>query len=274
MSMAAVRSVIDYAQGLEQRVVVAPPERRNARKSLDRVLAGEARRTVLNEIESKALLKAYGIASPKEAVATSEREAIALAKAIGFPVVMKVMSEAIVHKSDIGGVILGLTSAEDVRAAYRRLTGAVAKRARVKLDGVLVMEQVSDGLELVLGAHVDPEMGPVIMAGRGGVELELAPDVALAAPPLDERSAKALIAQTRVSKLIGGYRGKPALDGETLTRALIGVSQLIMSAQGQIQSIDINPFLLKRKGGVALDALVVLTADSKNPRASDSRADR
>ena len=136
--------------------------------------------------------------------------------------------------------------------------GPVAKRARVKPDGVLIAEQVSDGLELVLGMNRDPEMGPVILFGAGGVELELARDVALAAPPLDKRAAEALIARTRVSHLIAGYRGKPAFDKDALVKALLGLSQLVMDAGPRIASIDVNPFLLKRRGGVALDALVVL----------------
>jgi acetyltransferase len=107
--------------------------------------------------------------------------------------------------------------------------------------------------------HRDPEMGPVILFGAGGVELELTRDVALAAPPLDERAAKTLIASTRVSRLIRGYRGKPALDMGALTSALIGLSQLVIDAGPRIDSIDVNPFLLKRRGGFALDALMILT---------------
>jgi acetyltransferase len=212
----------------------------------------------LSEVESKALLNAYGIASPKEGLAGSEREAAALAKRVGFPVVAKIVSAELAHKSDAGGVMLDLKTAADVRAAYKRLTGPVAKRARVKAEGVLIAEQVSDGLELVLGMNRDPEMGPVILFGAGGVELELHRDVALAAPPLDKRAAEALIARTRVAHLIAGYRGKPAYDRSALVTALLGLSQLVIDAGPRIASIDVNPFLLKRRGGVALDALVVL----------------
>ena len=118
---------------------------------------------------------------------------------------------------------------------------------------------MSDGVELVLGVHRDPEMGPVILFGAGGVELELHPDVAFAAPPLDEDAALALIARTRVAQIIEGYRGSKALDRKALVKALIGLSQLAMDAGARLQSIDVNPFLLKRRGGLALDALVVLT---------------
>jgi acetyltransferase len=266
-SLATARAVTDYAA----RAVVSPSARSastspaggGGRKLalLAKTLAKASGQRALSEVESKALLKAYGIAAPKEGLAQNEREAVVLAKRIGFPVVAKIVSAELAHKSDAGGVMLGLKSAADVRAAYKRLTGPVAKRARVKAEGVLIAEQVSDGLELVLGMNRDPEMGPVILFGAGGVELELHRDVALAAPPLDKRAAEALIARTRVSQLIAGYRGKPAYDKEALVKALLGLSQLVIDAGPRIASIDINPFLLKRRGGVALDALVVL-ADS------------
>jgi acetyltransferase len=214
---------------------------------------------MLSEIDSKKLLKAYGIASPKEGLARDERQAVALAKKIGFPVVAKLVSAKLAHKSDIGGVMLGLETAADVRAAYARLMGPVAKRARIEPDGVLIAAHVSDGLELVLGMNRDPEMGPVILFGAGGVELELDRDVALAPPPLDKQAAKALIVRTRVSRLVEGYRGKPALDEDALVKALLSLSQLAMDAGPRIASIDVNPLLLRRRGALALDALIVLS---------------
>jgi hypothetical protein len=120
---------------------------------------------------------------------------------------------------------------------------------------------VTDGIELVLGANLDPEVGPVILFGTGGVALELYRDVALAPPPLDERRALALIEATRAGTLIAGYRGRPALDVKAAVQALIGLSGLMIDAGTRIQSVDINPFLLRRRGGLALDALVVLADD-------------
>jgi len=154
--------------------------------------------------------------------------------------------------------LLNLKSGKDVRKAYRRIVAA-GKRAKATLDGVLIAEQVSDGIELVLGVHRDPEMGPVILFGAGGVELELHPDVAFAALPLDKDTALALIARTCVAKIIEGYRGGKALDRKALVKALLGVSQLATDVGPRLQSIDVNPFLLKRRGAVALDALVVLS---------------
>ena len=213
----------------------------------------------LNEIDSKRLLAAYGIAGAREEMATNPDHALRIAEQIGFPVVAKAVSAGLPHKSDAGGVILGLGSAEAVRKAFGDIAQAVARHpAHPKLDGVLIAEQVGGGLELVLGANRDPEMGPVILFGTGGVDLELVKDVAVAAPPLDAARANALIDRTRAGVLVGGYRGRPALDRAALVNALIGLSHLVLDAGDRITSIDINPFLLRQKGGVALDALVVL----------------
>ena len=253
-SLAAMRSVIAHAEIARGKISPVPLSQK-PKPQLAKLLSRG--RGALNEVDSKALLKAYGIALPKESVATSEREAVALAARIGFPVVAKAVSAALAHKTEAGAVLLDLKSGKDVRSAYQRIMAA-GKRAKVALDGVLIAEQISDGIELVLGVHRDPEMGPVILFGAGGVELELHPDIAFAALPLDEDAALALIAHTRVARIIEGYRGGKALDRKALVKALLGLSQLAMDAGARLQSIDVNPFLLKRRGGLALDALVVL----------------
>jgi len=234
---------------------------RKGRTALEKTLARAARQAplkALNEIQSKQLIKAYGLAGPKEAMAHDAKEAVAIAKRIGFPVVAKGVSAALPHKSDAGAVVVGLDSVKAVRAAYDQIMDAVVRHSGSAPQGVLIAEQVTDGIELVLGANRDPEVGPVILFGTGGIELELYRDVALAPPPLDERRALALIAATRAGLLVHGYRGRPALDVKALVAALVGLSRLMLDAAGRIQSIDINPFLLRRRGGVALDALVVL----------------
>jgi acetyltransferase len=254
-SLSAMRSVIAHAQIVGTKISTSAASQK-PKPQLAKILsrAGGA----LNEVESKTLLKAYGIAVPKEAVARSEKEAVGSAAKIGYPVVVKAVSAKLAHKTEAGAVLLDLKSSKDVREAYRRIVAA-GKGAHVVLDGVLIAEQISDGIELVLGVHRDSEMGPVILFGAGGVELELHPDVAFAALPLDEDSALALIARTRVARLIDGYRGGKALDRKALVKALLGLSQLATDAGARLQSIDVNPFLLKQRGGVALDALVVLS---------------
>ena len=155
--------------------------------------------------------------------------------------------------------MVGLTCAEDVRAAYGRIAAALAAHpGRPALEGMLVAEMVTGGLELVLGAKLDPEMGPVLLFGTGGVDLELLKDVTLGASPLDEARALAMIARTRAGALMAGHRGRPKLDPGPVVQALIGLSRLMSDAAGRIAEIDINPFVLSGRGGVALDGLVVL----------------
>ena len=218
----------------------------------------------LHEVDSKHLLAAYGIASAREDIAADVEQAVQIAESIGYPVVAKAVSAALPHKSDAGGVILGLQSADAVRKAFADIQQAIARHPeKPKLDGVLIAEQVTGGLELVLGTSLDPEMGPVVLFGSGGVDLELLKDVALAAPPLDATRALALIERTRAGTLVKGYRGRPALDRDALVAALVGLSNLVLDAGDRITSIDVNPFLLRQKGGVALDALVVLNKSTK-----------
>jgi len=197
--------------------------------------------------------------TPREALAKTEDEAAKTAREIGFPVVAKIVSRALPHKSDIGGVKVNLTDEAAVRDAFRKIMEAGKNHPdKPQVDGVLIAQMVSGGLELVLGATTDPEMGPVILFGSGGVDLELTRDVALAACPLSEADALDLIGRTRAGVLVGGYRGRPALDRQALVEALLAVSSLMHDAGGAIAEIDVNPFLLTQKGGFALDALVVL----------------
>jgi len=258
-TMRTVRAVADYAVRSatpEPSVISVAKEKARLDKQLARSSRG-ATDMALTETASKNMLKVYGVRVPKEGLARSEREAVAHAARVGYPVVAKAVSASLSHKSEVGGVILGLKSGRDVRDAYRTLSSRVAKH-RHTLDGVLIARQVSDGLELILGMNRDPDIGPVILFGAGGIDTELTRDVALAALPLDEKRALELIGRTRVSRLIDGYRGRPPLDRGALVHALLALSRLVMDAGKGIRSIDINPFLLKKRGGVALDALVVL----------------
>lgn len=215
--------------------------------------------TPLSEIDSKALLRAYGIRTPKEQLATSATEAVRSARRIGLPVVLKAAGASLTHKSDAGGVLLNNRTVSAVRDGYGTIRRSVARNAKgVHIDGILVAEQVSGGIELVIGASRDPEMGPMVMFGSGGVALELYRDVAFAAPTLDERSASDLINRTKAAHLIDGYRGSTSLDRAALIKGLIAVSRLALDLGDRLESIDVNPFVLRRRGGIALDGLVVL----------------
>ena len=256
-TLRVVRAIANYAMAGEK-ADVAGAANETAVALLDR-FAAAARSASLDEAQSKELLSMYGVAGPREELTRSAEEAVAAAERIGYPVVAKVMSAAIAHKSDIGGVKIGLQDAAAVRAAYAAIEAAVAAvPGNPGMEGVLIAEMVSGGVECVLGATRDPEVGPVILFGTGGVDLELAPDVALSAPVFTEAEALALADRTKAGRLSQGYRGRPALDRKALARAIVGLSQLVRDAGERIESIDVNPFLLREHGGVALDGLVVL----------------
>ena len=216
----------------------------------------------LNETRSKDLLRAYGIHMPQEQLVTSPQAAVAAAEAMGYPVVMKVVAAHILHKSDVGGVMLNLTSAQSVRDAWHQIETNLAHHDLTKpIDGMLIAQQVKGNLELVLGLNRDPEVGLVVMAGMGGVWLELIKDVAFAIPPISAVKAADMLAHTHAGRLLQGYRGSPVLDQEAVVQALIALGRIAQDLGDVIQSIDVNPFVVlpQGKGALALDGLVILT---------------
>ncbi len=212
----------------------------------------------LNEADSKALLKAYGVPVSNETLARTKAEALAAAKKIGYPVVLKAVSAKLLHKSDVGAVALDIANAAALKAAWGSIEANLKKHGfKDKLDGMLVGEMAKGGLELVLGLHLDPESGVIVMAGSGGVLLELFKDVAFAAPPITREKARDMIARTKAAQLIAGYRGAGKLDVDAMADALVGLGRLAVDLAEVVESVDVNPFLLRKKGGVALDGLVV-----------------
>jgi acyl-CoA synthetase (NDP forming) len=213
----------------------------------------------LDEFTSKRLLAAYGFPIAREALATTKEQAWLDATRIGYPVVLKAVSAKLTHKSDVGAVVLNIVNPEDLAAAWTRIEANLKSHGfGEKLDGMLVGEMMKGGLELVMGMHRDPEMGLVVMAGSGGVLLELVRDVAFAAPPITREKARDLLERTRSSKLVAGFRGGPALDAEAFCDALVALGRMAGDLADIIESVDVNPFLLREKGGVALDGLVAL----------------
>jgi acetyltransferase len=257
-AVGAIKSLIDYASLRKVVPDIESSSSASARATLERTLKN-ATGAALDEVASKKLLKAYGIPVSKEEIVQTAADAVKVATKIGFPVVAKVVSAEILHKSDIGGVVLNLNSAAEVRKAFNDITARVKKlKGKPKLDGVLIAQQVRAELELVIGSALDAEMGPVVLFGTGGVDIELMKDVALAGAPLDAAEAKALINQTKAGVKLKGYRGKPALHEPSAVKALVGISNLMADAGSRIASIDVNPFLINTKTGVAVDALIVL----------------
>jgi acetate---CoA ligase (ADP-forming) len=214
-----------------------------------------AQATPLDEVESKAMLRPYGITAPAETMVTSKTDALAAAARINYPVVLKAVAATLTHKSDVGAVALNLTSSTELAAAYDAMTHRLQSQA---ITGMLVAPQVRGGRELVLGLHRDPEMGLVVVAGSGGVLLELVRDVAFCIPPLSPSKARDMIARTRAGQLLDGYRGSAPCDRDAVVAALVGLGDLALDAGDVIESVDINPFIALPQDGLALDALVVL----------------
>jgi acetate---CoA ligase (ADP-forming) len=257
-AVGAIKALIDYASLRKKVPDVVSSSSASARAMLERTLKNTTG-AALDEVASKMLLKAYGIPVSKEAIARTPGEAVKIAGKIGFPVVAKVVSAEILHKSDIGGVVLNINSPAEVRKAFNQITARVKKlKGKPKLDGILIAQQVKSELELVVGASLDAEMGPVVLFGTGGIDIELMKDVALAGAPLDAAEAKALIGRTKAGVKLRGYRGRPALHEASAVKAMVGLSNLMADAGDRIASIDVNPFLINERTGVAVDALVVL----------------
>lgn len=257
-AVTAIKSLLAYARLHKEVPDIVSSSKLAARAVLEKALAS-ASGAALDEVASKKLLKAYGIPVSKEGIAQTAADAVKIAKQIGFPVVAKVVSAEILHKSDIGGVVLNLNSAAEVKKAFSDITSRVRRlKGKPKLDGILIAQQVKADLELVVGASLDAEMGPVVLFGTGGIHIELMKDVALAGAPLDEAEARLLIGRTKAGIKMRGYRGRPALHEASAVKALVGLSNLIADAGDRIASIDVNPFLINAKTGVAVDALIVL----------------
>src|SRR5512132_218584 len=267
-AVGAIKSLIEYSSLRKEVPDIKSSSKASARAVLEKALKSAGGAAALDEVASKKLLKAYGIPVSKEEIAQTAAEAVKIAKTIGFPVVAKVVSADILHKYDIGGVVLNLNSAAEVKKAFADITARVKKiKSKPKLEGILIAQQVKADLELVVGASLDAEMGPVVLFGTGGVDIELMKDVALAGAPLDEAEAKQLIGKTKAGVKMKGYRGKPALHEASAVKALVGLSNLMADAGNRIASIDVNPFLINAKLGVAVDGLIVLNNAAANKAA-------
>ena len=261
-------------RGLYETPVAPAGEQAEAdRARAESIIQGASRsgRTILTELESKQLLATYGIPIVETRVAASEEEALRLAGEIGYPVVLKLYSKTITHKTDVGGVKLNLRTPEAARAAYREIEAAVAEKAgREHFQGVSVQPMIRlDGYEVILGSSVDPQFGPVLLFGMGGQLVEVFKDRALALPPLNTTLARRMMEQTKIYTALQGVRGRKPVDLDALEQLLVRFSQLVVE-QRRIKEIDINPLLASAERLIALDARVVLhdpeLGDDKLPR--------
>jgi len=216
-------------------------------------------RTTLTEFESKQLLRTYGIRTVETRAAVSENEAAALAAEIGYPIVLKLLSETITHKTDVGGVRLNLCDEAAVRAAYRAIESSIFERVgRDSFQGVTVQPMVrTEGYEVIVGSSLDPQFGPVLLFGAGGQLVEVFKDRALALPPLNTTLARRMMEQTRIFKALHGARGGKVVNFGALEQLLVRFSQLVLEHRA-IREVDINPLLVSGEGAIALDARVLL----------------
>lgn len=212
----------------------------------------------INETDAKKILSSTGIPSPSENLATNRNEALAIAQSIAGPVALKIVSTDIQHKSDIGGVELGLTGDGAIGEAFDRIMDkSRAAHPNATLDGILVSEMIVDGVEAILGVQNDPLFGPAILFGLGGVFAEIMQDVSLRLAPFDEETAHQMIREIKGFPLLAGARGSDAVDLNTLATALSQLSIFAAANTDTIDSIDINPLRIRTSGIIALDALIV-----------------
>jgi succinyl-CoA synthetase beta subunit len=194
-----------------------------------------------------------------EKVCPTAKLASEFASEIGFPVVAKIASPDILHKTEMGGVLLNLQDADAVQTGFEKLMARAQQHApNAQIDGVLITPMVKGGIETILGVQVDPTFGPMILFGAGGTAVELFKDVALASAPLSPASASALIEKVKSTALLRGWRGSPVADEAAVVNALCRLSEFAMAHADQLQSVDINPLLVQQKGAVCLDAVISL----------------
>ncbi len=218
-------------------------------------------RTLLTEIESKELLQEAGISIVETKLARSMKEAITLSKEMGFPVVLKIASADIIHKSDVGGVKTGLKNATQVSKSYKEIIASVKQRQpEAAFDGVAVQEMARPGVEVIIGMSKDAQFGPVLMFGLGGILVEVLKDVSFRIVPLTRRDAREMIREVKGYPLLEGYRGQEPADIPFLEEMLLKVSAFA-EENPEVKELDLNPIFAYRDGAVAVDARIVLEGE-------------
>ncbi len=230
-------------------------------KSQILVNARKEGRTYLSEIESKELLRGAGISITPTKLARAKEEAISIAAEMGFPVVLKIVSPDVIHKSDAGGVKLGLGSEQEVADAYDEIMASVKQRqATAKVEGVSVQQMARPGVEVIIGMSQDPQFGPVLMFGLGGILVEILKDVSFRIVPLTARDAREMIRDIKGYPVLEGCRGQEPADIPFLEDQLLKVSQFV-EQNPEIRELDLNPVFAYSDGAVAVDARVVLESE-------------
>ncbi|MCP4282841.1 MAG: GNAT family N-acetyltransferase [Gammaproteobacteria bacterium] len=272
-AVSAFMHMVNYRRNIEMLMETPPsapeeflPDTDAARSIVDKVLTRSS--GMMTEPEAKAVLAAYSIPTVETHIAEDPESAAQIATKIGYPVVIKILSEDISHKSDVGGVALNLKNPEAVKQATEKMLDLVAKKrpdAKVQGFSVQTMANRPGAHELIIGVFSDPIFGPVILFGQGGTEVEVVKDSAMALPPLNMNLAKDLINRTRISRLLAGYRNRPAVEMDQLSLTLIKVSQMIIEIP-EILELDINPLWSDENGVLALDARIQVKPNENGAR--------
>ena len=219
--------------------------------------AKKEKRSLL-ETEAKELLKEYGIPVPDFKLIKSKDEIAGLAKEINFPLVMKIVSSDIIHKTDAGGVKVGIKTEKEARIAYQEIIFEAKKyNKKAKISGVIVYPMVSQGTEIIIGIMKDPHFGPVIMFGLGGIFVEVLKDISFRILPIEERDAEEMINEIKGSKILKGARGEGPKDIKAIKNLLLKISQLALE-NPEISEIDLNPVFIFEKGLQVIDARMIL----------------
>ena len=215
-------------------------------------------RTILTEIEAKQVIKDAGIKVVATRLAKSQKEAVAISDDIGFPLVLKIASPDITHKTDAGGVKVGLKNAAEVKKAYAEIMTSVREKfPQANIEGVSVQNQARPGIEIIIGMYKDAQFGPVIMFGLGGIFVEVLKDVSFRLIPVVKRDAEEMIKEIKGYALLNGYRGQEPADIPSLVDVLLKVSSLVEKTP-EIKEIDLNPVFAYKDSAVAVDARIVL----------------
>ncbi|MBI1885252.1 MAG: acetate--CoA ligase family protein [Chloroflexi bacterium] len=216
-------------------------------------------RTVLTEIESKQVLEEAGILTVKARLAASAQDAVAAARELGFPAVLKIVSPDVTHKTDVGGVRLGLKSPEEVATAFDEIKAAVKRnQPDARIEGVSVQAMARPGIEVIIGMTKDPQFGPVLMFGLGGVLVEVLNDVSFRIVPLEPRDARQMVREIKGLPLLQGVRNQPPADLAALERILLRLSAFV-DKHPEIEELDLNPVFAYEDGAVAVDARIVVS---------------
>jgi acetyl-CoA synthetase (ADP-forming) len=217
----------------------------------------EGRKSLL-EPEAKMLCKEYGIPTPEFTLAKNVNEAMDFAEKIGYPVVLKIVSPDIIHKTEAGGVLIDLKNRDDVRKGFEKIIENVRNyRPNAKIVGILVQKMAPQSTEIIVGGIKDPQFGPTLMFGLGGVFVEVLKDVTFRVAPITEEDAKEMIKEIKAYPILKGYRGEKPKDEDTIVKILLAASKLMLENE-EIDQMDLNPIMVYEKGASVVDARIIL----------------